>query len=143
MARVRTGCFLFLASYPKISPNLLFVACDKHHDQKQRGKKGLISTYSSQSTVNEFEAGTKAGTWRQELKQESGGRNLCRDRNGMLLTDLLIVACSAFFLILPKTTFPVVATPTGRMDPSISIINLKKSTSQTCLQAIEWRQSLS
>jgi hypothetical protein len=45
----------------------------------------------------------RVGTWRQELTSSQGG---------MLLTGLLPLACSAWFLIDPKTTSPGMAPPT-------------------------------
>jgi hypothetical protein len=42
----------------------------------------------------------------------SGSRSWCRGYGGMLLTDLLPLACSACFLLETKTTSPGMAPPT-------------------------------
>jgi hypothetical protein len=47
----------------------------------------------------------------------SGSRSWCRGRGGMLLTGLLPLACSACFLIEPKTTSPGMAPPTRDPPP--------------------------
>jgi hypothetical protein len=51
----------------------------------------------------------------------SGYRRWCRGHGGMLLTGLLPLACSAFFLIEPKTFSPVMAPAT--MGPPCLITN--------------------
>jgi hypothetical protein len=42
----------------------------------------------------------------------SENRSWCRGLGGMLLTGLILLLCSAFFLIEPKTTSPGIAPPT-------------------------------
>jgi hypothetical protein len=69
----------------------------KHHDQSCVGRKGyirLILPYQSTSSKN-IRTGTQAG-------QESRSRSRCRGHGGVLLTGLIIMACSASFLIDPR-----------------------------------------
>jgi hypothetical protein len=50
----------------------------------------------------------------------SGSRSWCRGHGGMLLTGLLLLACSACFLIEPKTTSPGMVPPTRDLSPLIT-----------------------
>jgi len=78
----------------------------KHHDQKQFGKKGflcLILPYHCSSS-KEVRTGTQTG-------QEPEGRGWGRGHGGMLFTSLLLMDCSAWFLIDPRTTSPGTAPP--------------------------------
>jgi hypothetical protein len=50
----------------------------------------------------------------------SGSRSWCRGHRGMLLTGLLPLACSACFLIEPKTTSPGWQHPQGTLPPLIT-----------------------
>jgi len=78
----------------------------KRHDQKQLGEESF-SLPLSQHIYLQRESG-------QELKEikEPGGGSWCRGHGGALLTDLLPMACSACFLIQPRTTSPGMAPPT-------------------------------
>ena len=77
------------------------IAAMKHHDQSKLGRKGFIPLTFMQhcSSLREVRAGCQTG-------QEHGGRSWCRGHEGVLLTDLLIMACSACFRIEPRTTSP-------------------------------------
>ena len=70
----------------------------------------------------------------QELKQEPRGRSWCRGYGGALLTDLVLMACSACFLIEP--TNPKMAPPTmGWAVAHQSLITNWENALQTCLQS--------
>jgi hypothetical protein len=80
--------------------------------------------------TKEVRTGTHTG-------QELGGRSWCRGHGRVLLTGLLPLACSACFLIEPRTTSPGLAPPTmGWALPSWSLI---KKTPYSC---ISWRHFL-
>lgn len=87
------------------------IAVMKHHDHSYSyvGRKGfiwLILPRQSMSSKN-IRTETQAG-------QESRSRNRCRGHGGMLLMGLIVMTCSAFFLIEPGTTRPgVVPTTMG------------------------------
>lgn len=67
----------------------------KHHDQRNLGEgKGL--TYISTSRF------VKGSQDRNLAGQEPRSRSWHRDHGGVLLTDLLHLACSAYFLIEPR-----------------------------------------
>lgn len=70
-------------------------------------RRGFLSTLRSHSiTEGSQDRNSKpAGTWRQ--------RHQCRDRGGVLVTGLLLMACPSCFLIQPRPTCPVVALPTS------------------------------
>jgi hypothetical protein len=61
------------------------------------GRKGFIQLILPHCcwSPKEVRAGTQAG-------QELGGRSWCRGHGGMFLTGLLLLTCSACFLIEPK-----------------------------------------
>jgi len=66
------------------------------------GRKGFISfivPYNSSSS-------------KAVRKRTPGNRSRCRGHGGMLLTGLLIMACTAYFLIELSTTSPGMASPT-------------------------------
>jgi len=75
------------------SLRLGFYYCIKHHDQKKLGKERLYFNYTF------LRIGTQTG-------QEPGGRSWYRGHGGILLTGLLLMACSACLLIHSKTTSP-------------------------------------
>jgi hypothetical protein len=54
---------------------------------------------------------TKESQDRNSSRAEPGGRSSCRGHKGVLLTGLLPMACSACFLIEPKTTDPRMVPP--------------------------------
>jgi hypothetical protein len=86
------------------------------------------------SSLKEVGTGTHTG-------QEPGGRSWCRSHGGMLLTGLLIMACSACFLIEPRTTSPRMASPTmGWALPNQSLI--KKMPYSLACSPILWRHVL-
>ena len=76
-------------------------------------RKGFLCvTYRDHSTSL---SQAKAGTCRQDLKQ---------NHEGVLLPGLFSLACSACFLVAPRTNWPRVAPPTvGWTPPPISITN--------------------
>lgn len=65
-------------------------------------KKGIISPYNSQS-VHPSTREVSTGHW---------SRNWSRGHEEVLLTGLLLVSCSACFLMIPRTTNPKVAETT-------------------------------
>ena len=70
------------------------------------GGEGLFSSLFHISIhPKEVRAGTQTG-------QEPGGRSWCRSLEGMLLTGLLTMVCSACSLIEPRTTSWSMAPPT-------------------------------
>jgi hypothetical protein len=75
--------------------------------KKQVGEERVYSVYTSMLLfiTKEVRTGTHTG-------QEPGGTNGGRSHGGMLLIGLLPLACSACFLIEPKTTSPGVEPPT-------------------------------
>jgi len=73
--------------------------------KKQVGEERVYSFPHCCSSPKEVRAGTHSG-------QELGSRSWCRGHGGMLLTGLLPLACSAYFLIEPRTTSPGMAPPT-------------------------------
>jgi hypothetical protein len=73
--------------------------------KKQVGEERVYSAYSSTLMFITKE--------RQDWNSSrSENRNWCRGHGGMLLTDLLLLACSACFLIELKTTSPEMVPPT-------------------------------
>jgi hypothetical protein len=84
------------------------VAAIEHQDQKHLGKERVDLSLHSQvkaSLLREVRAGIKAG-------QEPGGRNSYRGHGRVMLTDFLSKACSACFIIAPKTIIPEMAMST-------------------------------
>ena len=71
------------------------------------GRKGFIwlIPLDHSLSMEEVRAETQAGL-------EPGGRSWCSGHGEELLTDLLPMACSACFLIEPRTTSPGMAPPT-------------------------------
>ena len=92
-----------------------FYSCTKPRSKLgvEGGEERVYSAYTS--TLLFIAKGTqdwnshRAGTWRQELMQRPGR---------VLLTGLLPLACSACFLIEPRTTSPGMA-PSTRALPSL------------------------
>ena len=85
-----------------------FYCCYKTTWSKSKlGRKGFIwlALPDHSPSLEEVRTGTQA-----EL--ESGGRSWCRGHGGVLLTGLLPMACSACFLVEPRTTSPGMALPT-------------------------------
>jgi hypothetical protein len=83
-----------------------FYSCPKHHDQEPNwGGKGLFSLHFPHccSSPEEVRTGTQAG-------QEAGA-------DAEAMEGCYLLACSACFLIEPKTTSPGMAPPT--MGPPI------------------------
>ena len=75
--------------------------------KKQVGEEMVYSAYTStlHSSPKEVRTGTHTG-------QKPGGRSWYRCHGGMLLTGLLLLACSACFLTEASTTSPGMAPPT-------------------------------
>jgi hypothetical protein len=75
----------------------------KHHDQSNLASKGFHIIVHHQRISG------------QELKQSrnlEAGADAEAMEGWVLLTDLLLMACSACFLIEPRTTSPVMVPPT-------------------------------
>jgi hypothetical protein len=81
---------------------LLTIAVIKHHDQSKMGGKAHTAT----ALVI-----TEGSRDRNLKRQESEGRSWCRGHGGVLLAGLLPMACSACFLIEPRTISLGVAPP--------------------------------
>lgn len=75
------------------------------------GEQGLLFGFYilNLSSLQDVKAGTQTG-------KKRGGRSLGRGHRGALLTGLLLVACSVFFLIAPRTMSPEVVLPTMGWD---------------------------
>ena len=81
--------------------------------------------------------------WGQAPKtgQEPGSSSQCRDHGSILLTDLLLMAFSACFLIEPRTTSPGVSLPT--MSWALPLQSLiKKMSHRLVCSPILWRHLL-
>ena len=82
------------------------IAVRKHYDQKQAGEESVYSAYTSTALFitegSQDRNSSRVGTWRQELMQ--------RPWRG-LLTSLHPLACSACFLLKPRTVCPGMALP--------------------------------
>lgn len=98
----KTLYFQAEAQTPRIIPSVLVkisIAAKKHRDQSKLWRKGFLCLtlpYHS-SSWREVRAGVQT---RQELES----RSWCRGHEWVLLTDLLFIACSAYFLMEPRTT---------------------------------------
>jgi hypothetical protein len=83
------------------------VAMMNHRDQKQVGEEKVYLAHTSTSLFiiegSQHKNSHRVGTWKLELIESSAY---------WLLTGLLLVACSACFLIEPRTTSPGMAPPT-------------------------------
>jgi hypothetical protein len=88
--------------------SLDFYWCDETPWSKTTwGGGGLFTQHvRSHSLFGEVRTGTQTG-------QGPGGRSWCRGHRGVLLTGLLLVVCSACFLIEPRTTISEVSPPTA------------------------------
>lgn len=73
--------------------------CCEYHDQNQFEKENIILFYISVNSLPLLEA--KA---RVRAGQKPGSREWCRSHGEMHFIGLLLVAWSACFLIVPKTT---------------------------------------
>jgi hypothetical protein len=92
------------------------------------GRKGFI-----QLTLSTLLLITKGSQdWNSS---RSGNRSWYRGHGGILLTGLLLLACSACFLIEPKTTSPEMVHPQGDLPPWSLIEKMPYSW-------ISWRDSL-
>lgn len=76
----------------------VFIAVIKRHNQEQLWKERLFYL----TVCNPLSREVQAGTWRQGQMQRHGD---------VLLTDWYPMACSACFLIAPRTTCPGVTLP--------------------------------
>jgi hypothetical protein len=90
----------------------------KHYDQTTQGETGFSSSFTSrsQSTIkgSRGKSSSRTGTW---------SRSRCRGHGGGLLSGLLPTACSACFLIAPRTTSQGWHHLHSELDPHKSIIN--------------------
>jgi hypothetical protein len=79
------------------------------------GRKGFIQLTLPHccSSLKEVRTGTHTG-------HKLGGRSWCRGQGEMLLIGLLLLACSACFLIEPRTTSPEMVPPTMGLSPLIT-----------------------
>jgi hypothetical protein len=85
-----------------------FYCCSKTPGPRSKlGEKGLFSLHFHIADHHQKRARTGTHTG-----YEPRGRSWCRGHGGMLLTGLLPLACSACFLIEPRTTSPGMAPPT-------------------------------
>jgi hypothetical protein len=82
------------------------ISAQKIMTKKQVGEERFYSSYTS--TLLYITKGSQ--DW-NHTGQEPGGRRWCRGHGGMFLTDLFPLACSACFLIEPRTS-PGMAPPT-------------------------------
>jgi hypothetical protein len=82
-----------------------FYSCTNITTKKQVGEERVYSAYTS--TLLFITKGSQ-----DRNSSRSGSRSWCRGHGGMLLTGLLPLACSACFLIEPRTTSPGMAPPT-------------------------------
>jgi hypothetical protein len=82
------------------------------------GRKGFIplTLPHCYSSLKEARTETQTG-------QEPGGRIRCRGHGGVLLTGLLLMACSACLLIELRTTSPSMTPPNHGLGPPTLIIN--------------------
>lgn len=92
------------------------IAVMKHDNQKEPWEEMFYFTHSyiKQFVLksDEDRNSGRAGTW---------SRSGCRGHGGVRLTALLLMACSACFLIHPRTTSPEVAPPTmGGSSPLVT-----------------------
>ena len=78
-----------------------------HMPKRKAIKKDLIQQRvpHDNPSPRKSRTGTQTG-------QEPRGRSWCRSREGVLLTGLLLMACSACFLTEPRTTCPGMTPPT-------------------------------
>ena len=81
----------------RLSQSVFLFAMVKHHDQSNLGRKGLFHHIAHHP---------------EKTEQDPGGRSWCRGHGGVLLIGLLPMACSACFVIEPRTTSPGMAPPT-------------------------------
>lgn len=72
------------------------IAVTNHQAQKQLGQERLYFCLYFHVAVHQ----------RGKLRQEPGGRSSHRGHRGVLLTSLLLMACSSCFLIQFRTTVP-------------------------------------
>ena len=102
----------------------------KHYDQKQLGEEGLhqIPGYSLSSRLQSViqVIVCHLGSHGRNSKEEPGGRNWSRDHGTVLLTDLLLIVCSACFLIPYRIIFPGWHCPQWSAPPPPSVINQEK-----------------
>ena len=79
----------------------------KHHDQSNLGRKDLFQLIlpGNNTSLREVREGTQVG-------QEPGGRSWWWGHERVLLIGLLPIACSAWFLIDPRSTWTGMAPPT-------------------------------
>jgi hypothetical protein len=71
------------------------------------GRKGFIQLTLPHCSSSRKEVRTETYTG-----QELGSRSWCRSHGGVVLTGLLPLPCSAYFLLEPRTTSPEMAPPT-------------------------------
>jgi len=93
-----------------------FYSCTNVMTKNQVGEKGVYSVYTS--TLLFITKGSQ--DWNSS---RSGSRSWCRNHGKMLFTGFLTLACSACFLLEPKTTRPEMVPPTmSYAFPSWSLI---------------------
>jgi hypothetical protein len=90
-----------------------FYFCTNIMTKKQVGEERVYSAYTPMLLFI-----TKGS--RDWNSSRSGSRSWCRGHGGMFLTGLLPLACSACFLIEPKTTSSSMAPPTRGPPPLIT-----------------------
>jgi hypothetical protein len=100
-----------------------FYCCDEHYELKHLGEKGSVSSPCH----------SERGHQSRNSRQDSGERNRSRDHGGVLLTGLLLLACSVSFLDNPRP-LPRGGTVYSGLGLPKSIMN-QEEASQVCLQA--------
>ena len=88
----------------KVCPRKTVIALTKHYDQTNLVRNRFIWLKPPHHLFI-IEGRTQMG-------QKTGGRRCCWGYGGVLLTDLLIMASSAWFLIEPRSTSSQIASPT-------------------------------
>jgi hypothetical protein len=93
---------------------LVRVCIPAHHEPRSKlGRKGFIRL--TLPTLLFITKGSQ--DWNSS---RAGSRSWCRGHGGMLLSGLLPLACSACFLIEPRTTGPAMVPPTRGLSPLIT-----------------------
>ena len=111
------------------------IAVRKHHDQSKLWRKGFIFLSFPQHYSSPKEVRTGIQTC-----QEPDSRNWCRGHGGVLLTGLLLVACSALLSYRTQDCQPRGGPTMGWARPYQSLI--KKMSYGYLLSPILWRHFL-
>jgi hypothetical protein len=104
---------------------VLVIAAIKHREESSSRKKGLISIVFPHQFITEKRSG-----------QEPRSRSWCRGHGGVVLTGLVLMACSACFIIAPGITHSGVSLP--MKDGPIHISSMKKMPHRLAHRAVWW-----